>query len=196
MSPAQTALRWSAGFACALGLSGCAQLALFFEQLNVKKAPFAPQVLVSVQPKPFQLSGRISIAWDTQRWIGAIDWEYAPAIETLALSLAGQDFARFERYEGRARAKLVNGQSFEENSWSDLTMRAIGVGLPFELAPYWVRGEPSPLSEVSARSESAFTQREWRVTTLARDEKGAPTRMRWEKDNVSLTLVVDTWNER
>jgi outer membrane biogenesis lipoprotein LolB len=182
--------------ASALLLSGCAQFNEFFERFNQKNAVIAPQVLTPAVPKPFQLSGRISIAWEAQRWIGAIEWDYASAIETLALSLAGQDFARFERYEGKARAKLVNGQAFEENSWSDLTTRAIGVALPFELAPYWVRGEPAPQGEVSARTENEFTQREWVVSTLARDENNRPTRMRWQRNNVSLTLVIDAWNAR
>jgi outer membrane biogenesis lipoprotein LolB len=187
---------WGATLASALALSGCAQFNDFFERFNQKNAVFAPQVLTPALPKPFQLSGRISIAWDTQRWIGAIEWDYATAIETLALSLAGQDFAHFERYEGKARAKLVNGQAFEENSWSDLTARAIGVALPFEYAPYWVRGEPAPQGEVSARAENEFTQREWVVSTLARDENNRPTRMRWQRDKVSLTLVIDAWNAR
>jgi YD repeat-containing protein len=179
-----------------LALTGCAHFEQFFGRYSEKSAQIAPQVLVNTAPKSFQLSGRVSIAWEAQRWIGAIDWDYANAIETLALSLAGQDFARFERYEGRARAKLVNGQTFEENSWSELTTRAIGVGLPFDLAPYWVRGLAAPGASVSERSDDAFTQREWTVTTLERDERGQPKRMRWQRNNVSLTLVIDAWNER
>jgi outer membrane biogenesis lipoprotein LolB len=180
---------------CGLGLSSCAQLTQWLSPNAVTTIAPSPAVTTTAAtlPKPFALSGRVSIAWDTQRWIGAIEWDYAPAIESLALSLAGQDFARFDRYEGRARATLANGQTFEENSWSDLTVRAIGVALPFELAPFWVRGETAPQVLVSERAENVFTQKEWIVTTLERDESGRPKRMRWQKDKVSLTLVIDAW---
>jgi outer membrane biogenesis lipoprotein LolB len=189
----------SAGAAvvCALTVSGCAQLKEWIAPLVAAPAPVTTTTAVApalpALPKPFVLSGRVSIAWDAQRWIGAIEWDYAPAIESLSLSLAGQDFARFERYEGRARAQLASGQTFEENSWSDLTVRAIGVALPFELAPYWVRGETAPQVVVSERAENVFTQKEWVVSTLERDASGRPTRMRWQKDKVSLTLVIDAW---
>ncbi len=181
---------------CMLVLTGCAHFEQFFGRYSEKNAQIAPQVLIASVPKSFQLSGRVSIAWEAQRWIGVIDWDYANAIETLSLSLAGQDFARFERYEGRARARLVNGQTFEENSWSELSARAIGVGLPFDLAPYWVRGLPAPGADVSERGTDVFTQREWIVSTLERDERGHPKRMRWQRKSVSLTLVIDAWNER
>jgi outer membrane lipoprotein LolB len=196
MTTRKSARAACAAFGCAVAFSGCAQMEQFLGRYSLKSAQIAPQVLVVALPKPFQMAGRVSIAWEAQRWIGAIDWDYAPAIETLALSLAGQDFARFERYEGRARAKLVNGQAFEENTWSALTTRAIGVGLPFELAPYWVRGLAAPDAPVSERSADAFTQREWKVSTLERDERGQPKRMRWQRENVSVTLVIDSWNER
>jgi outer membrane biogenesis lipoprotein LolB len=184
----------SAAICCAIVLSGCAHVDPILARLFEKSAQITPQVLKSAQPAPFRLTGRVSIAWEAQRWIGAIDWAYAPAHETLALSLAGQDFAQFERYEGRARATLVNGQSFEEDSWSALTRRAIGIGLPFELAPYWVRGATAPDDQVLDRTENSFVQRDWTVSTQERDERGHPKRMRWQRDNVSLTLVIDSWN--
>jgi outer membrane biogenesis lipoprotein LolB len=146
----------------ALMMSGCAQLTQWIAPLVAVPTPVTTTAVapaLPAVPKPFVLSGRISIAWNAQRWIGAIEWDYASAIETLSLSLAGQDFARFERYEGRARAQLVNGQTFEENSWSDLTIRAIGVALPFELAPYWVRRNCAAGIGERARREYIYAKR-------------------------------------
>ncbi len=170
---------------CIAAIAGCAITAP--QGLSPLAAPPA-------LPAPFALSGRISIAWKAERFIGAVEWDYRSALETVALSISGQDFARFERAEGITRAQLADGQIFEANTWRNLTLRAIGVGLPFDAAPYWIRGLPSPAAEFAMQTNDEFAQDGWRVQVMQRDSNARPTRMRWQREDVSLILIIDAWH--
>jgi outer membrane biogenesis lipoprotein LolB len=166
-------------------LPGCANFSF--------KDFFAPQGLHARRIAPFALEGRFSLAWRDQNWIGALTWQASPNVETMVLSVAGQTVAQFERNEQMFHAKLADGREFDADSWSAISYRAIGVGLPFESAPYWVRGAVSPLQPSKPFNADAFEQLGWKIEVLARDVQGRPQRVRLSSDTAVMTLFVDTW---
>jgi outer membrane lipoprotein LolB len=183
----------SASIALTAVCTGCAVLEPWLYPQANPVIPLARSHPTAVPSRDFEMTGRFSLAWNDQHWIGGIDWKFRPAYESLALSVAGQAFAQFERYEGQARGQLTNGQTFEAASWSDLTQRAIGVRLPLEYAPDWVRGQPASGQPFDQRADDQFNQAGWAITVLARAADGRAQRLRWSKERVSFTLVIDQW---
>jgi outer membrane biogenesis lipoprotein LolB len=143
--------------------------------------------------RPFSIEGRFSLQHKEDRWIGVIAWEFAPRLERVSLEIAGQTFATFERLDEDVKATLANGQVLEEKGWRALTSRAIGVALPLDAAPFWLRGDPKPDEPSQRVNAETFSQLDWSITVLARDESKRPARLRWQNPTTALTLVIDTW---
>lgn len=166
----------------AAALSGCAALSSFIAR---DVAPNAARA--------FGIDARFSLTRGDVRWIGTLTWDFAPRLEKIVLEVAGQSFAVLERFDGNVKATLANGQTMEEPGWRALTARAIGFALPFDAAAFWVRSTPAPDSPVTTHGTDAFSQLGWRVDTLARDAQARASRMRWQSDDITFTLLIDQW---
>ncbi len=75
-------------------------------------------------------------------------------------------------------------------SADELLFQSTGLALPVTPLRYWVRGKPAP--GAFSRTESGFVQSGWTVEYLG-FEQGLPTRMRIERPEVRLILVVRGW---
>jgi outer membrane biogenesis lipoprotein LolB len=144
--------------------------------------------------RPFRIEGRFSLQHQSDRWIGSLSWDYAPRLERVTLEIAGQTFATFERLDDDVKATLASGLTLEERGWGALTARAIGVSLPLDAAPFWLRGEPQPGPAHQRVNSEEFRQHDWAITVLARDTGKLPTRLRWSNATTTLSLVIDSWN--
>jgi outer membrane biogenesis lipoprotein LolB len=148
----------------------------------------------AVVARPFSIEGRFSLQHKEDRWIGAITWDYAPRVERVTLEVAGQTLAAFERVDETVKATLANGQTLEERGWRAVTSRATGVSLPLEVAAFWVRGSPSPNEPIQQVGADTFTQLDWSVSVLTRDDRQRPQRIRWQNATTALILVLDVWH--
>jgi outer membrane biogenesis lipoprotein LolB len=148
----------------------------------------------AVAARPFSIEGRFSLQHKEDRWMGAIAWDYAPRVERVTLEVAGQTLAAFERVDETVTATLANGQTLEERGWRAVTSRATGVSLPLEAAAFWVRGAPSPNEPTQQIGPDTFTQLDWNVSVLSRDDRQRPQRVRWQNATTALILVLDVWH--
>jgi len=105
---------------------------------------------------------------------------------------------------GPYRLRLPDGQEFSNLTPEALLEEVIGWSLPISGLDYWIRGLPRPDSEYRHRLDEAgrarsIKQDRWTITYLdyfqPQQEPRLPRRLKLTRDEVSLKLVIERWQQ-
>jgi outer membrane lipoprotein LolB len=141
----------------------------------------------------FVLSGRIGVTLEGRGFHGNLRWRHGTAgDEALISSPLGQAVARIDVDAQGARLVSADGQRLEAPDAEALTEKALGWTLPLAGLPHWSRGNPVPGRAFRTLSDAEFTQDGWNVS-LERTADGTPQRIELRRDNLSVRLAIDRW---
>jgi outer membrane lipoprotein LolB len=156
-------------------------------------------------PRPFDLLGRVLVAYSGGALTANVRWQHSAAQDEIWLMTpTGQTVAHIVDGPDGAVLTRQDQKQYRASSVEALTQQALGWVLPLSLLQYWVRGEPapgSPVSEVQRGDDKALTalaQNGWRVSFTHADSTGEPGRVRrlQMNDGVNeIRFVIDTWRD-
>lgn len=154
-------------------------------------------------PKPFDLLGRVLVAYDGGAFTANVRWEHsADQDEIWLMTPTGQTLAHIVDTEQGATLTRADQQQYRAGSVEALTRKALGWALPLGLLQYWVRGTPAPGAPASAVERGAsdrlisLTQNGWRVALTYHTEgetTGLVRRIELKDGANEIRFVVDTW---
>jgi len=117
----------------------------------------------------------------------------------------GQGVFRIDRTAGGPyRLRLPDGQVFTNTTPEALLEDVIGWSLPLSGLEYWIRGIPQPDSGFSRRIDRggrarSISQDSWAIVYLdyfsAQPEPQLPRRIRLSRDELTLKLVIERWQQ-
>ena len=181
-------MRFSAVAAClaAVLLAACAVV------------PMAPR-----DPNPFDLLGRVLVAYDGGALTANVRWEHSAGEDQIWLMTpTGQTLARIVDTAEGATLTRADQQQHRARSVEELTRRALGWPLPLGLLQYWVRGAAAPGEPPSAVERGAgnrlasFVQHGWNVALVYHTEgehSGLVRRVDLRSGANEIRFVIDTW---
>lgn len=134
----------------------------------------------------------------------SLNWQRGPAHFSLLLEAPfGQGVFRIAgAADGSYRLRLPDGQVFVNSTPEALLEEVIGWSLPIDGLEYWIRGMPHPGADYSRRIDAqgrgrSISQDRWDISYLDyfedRPEPQLPRRIRLERDELSLKLVIERW---
>ncbi|XOV85859.1 MAG: lipoprotein insertase outer membrane protein LolB [Pseudomonadota bacterium] len=135
--------------------------------------------------------GKLGVVAEQQRGSFGINWQQrGEDFEINLLGPLGISAARVYRQGPLVTLDVPGEPPVSAPDADALLYQSTGVALPVAPLRYWVRGKPAPGR--FARTRTGFIQAGWTVEYLG-FEQGLPTRMRVERPEVRLMLVVRAW---
>jgi outer membrane lipoprotein LolB len=158
--------------------------------------PLAPR-----DPKPFDLLGRVAVAYSGGAVSANFRWEHAARQDEIWLMTpTGQTLAHIVDSADGAVLTRADQQKYEAASVEALTQKALGWALPLALLQYWVRGAAAPGPVTGTQTDggrlTALEQHGWRVAlTYYTDGEfaGLVRRVDLTDGANEIRFVVDTW---
>jgi outer membrane lipoprotein LolB len=102
------------------------------------------------------------------------------------------------------RLRLPDGQEFSNRTPEALLDEVIGWSLPVSGMKYWIRGLPRPGADFRSRSDEKggldwIRQDDWEIEITdyfdAGPEPGLPRRINLARDELSIRLVIERWQQ-
>lgn len=155
-------------------------------------------------PQPFDLSGRVSVSYETRAFTSSLRWQHLPDRDEIwLLTPLGQALAHIVSTGEGATVTGADRKQLRGPDVEALTRQALGWELPLTRLQYWIRGEPAPGSMARqgdgnpAEHRSEFTQDEWQISVVRYPESeqaGRPQRIELRRgDGQTIRLVIDAW---
>jgi outer membrane lipoprotein LolB len=161
--------------------------------------------VVGRDPRPFDLLGRVLVAYSGGAVTANVRWQHvATQDEIWLMTPTGQTLAHIVDSAEGATLTRADQKQYSADSVERLTSQALGWVLPLSLLQYWVRGEPAPQPEPSALQRGSngqlvsFTQNGWRVDLTHHPDAKDAGRVRLLQLNDGpnqIRFVIDTWRD-
>jgi len=141
----------------------------------------------------WSFQGRISVSDENNAVSGSIEW----------LHRSKQENIKFSGPFGQGRAQIVLFENYVEiNSAGErvsyfgdvdkVISSELGVALPVSSLKYWVLGLTSP-GHSYKEFVGGFVQDGWRVTYSSLQAQNMPRKIRVEKEEAKLKLIINQW---
>jgi outer membrane lipoprotein LolB len=174
--------------------------------IAVVLAACAPLRVAERDPRPFDLLGRILVAYDGSAMTGNVRWHHtADSDEIWLMTPMGQTLAHIVDTREGAVLTRADQQQYRAMSVEALTRQALGWPLPLSALQYWVRGMPVPGAPVAGAAQDEadrlvkLVQHGWQVVfTYPPDgaNRRLPRRIDLtEGEKNEIRFVIDTWRE-
>jgi outer membrane lipoprotein LolB len=154
-------------------------------------------------PRPFDLLGRVFVAYDGGALTANVRWMHGAEQDQIWLMTpTGQTLAHIVDTAQGATLTRADQQQYRAGSVEALTRQALGWALPLGLLQYWVRGVPAPGAPPSATERGAgdrlvsLLQYGWRVALTYYTEgenAGLVRRVDLKNGANEIRFVIDTW---
>jgi outer membrane lipoprotein LolB len=177
----------AAALAAGVALAGCAGLA------PVERS--AP---------PFDLIGRVAVAYDGRAFSSGVRWRHEQERDEIwLLAPSGQTLAHISAGAGGATLTVADRSQYRAGDVESLTRRALGWELPLARLAWWVRGEIAPgsapqrLERDASERIALLVQDGWRIAfTHAPDAQrgGLPRRLDLSGAGQEIRLLIDAWH--
>ncbi|HXF65111.1 MAG TPA: lipoprotein insertase outer membrane protein LolB [Burkholderiales bacterium] len=154
---------------------------------------------------PFDLLGRVAVAYDGRAFSSGVRWRHeAGRDEIWLLSPAGQTLAHIAAETGGATLTAADRSEYRASDVESLTRRALGWELPLARLAWWVRGEVAPGAAPQSveRDEreriAVLIQDGWRIVFThysSAEHGGLPRRLDLSSGAQEIRLLIDSWRE-
>jgi outer membrane lipoprotein LolB len=168
-------------------------------------AACAPLRLAERDPRPFDLLGRVLVAYESSALTANVRWHHtAETDEIWLMTPTGQTLAHILDSREGAVLTRADQQQYRAMSVEGLTRQVLGWPLPLAALQYWVRGMPVPEAPVAGAARDpadrlvSLAQLGWQVTfSYPEDEAGRrlPRRIDLREGGNEIRFVIDTWRE-
>ena len=152
--------------------------------------------------RPFDLLGRVLVAYSGGAVSANMRWQHAAQDEIWLMTPTGQTVAHIVDSGASAVLTRADQKTYRAGSVEALTQQALGWALPLSLLQYWVRGEPAPgfpatgLERDANGRLTAVTQNGWRAALAYNtdgESAGLVRRVDVNGGGNEIRFVIDTW---
>ena len=188
-----------------LASAGCSQLGSLSNNEQVQRLWASRQLAVSALDS-WDIHARAALKLEGGAYNIGLSWKRAAERFTILLEAPfGQGVFRIEGNAGESyRLRLPDGQVYTNSSAEALLEDVIGWSLPISGLEYWIRGLPQPGSDYSHSLDRGGRARSIRQDRWAIDyvdyfadpaEPELPRRINLSRDELSLKLVIERWQQ-
>ena len=189
--------------AVALATAGCSQLGGPSTDTRAEQL-WASRQLAADAVVSWDLRARAALRMEGEAYNINLSWQRdAERFKMLLEAPFGQGVFRIAGGgQGTYRLRLPDGQEFTNDTPEALLEDVIGWSLPIGGLEYWIRGMPQPGGDYSRRLDRqgrarSITQDRWDISYLdyfdPPQEPQLPRRIKLERDELSLKLVIERW---
>lgn len=155
------------------------------------------------QVKVWAMKGRISFRQNKSGWHGMIDWYHDQSLDEIKIAGPVGQGAFVIRSKGKSvEIQHADGRVEQAKAPGELIRKQLGFSIPLQSMRWWVLGLPiegKPFQIIDdGAGLASFRQNGWVVSQSDfRLFEGVviPRRLNIENDSLSLTLVIDRWQE-
>lgn len=154
---------------------------------------------------PFDLLGRVAVAYDGRAFSSGVRWRHeAGRDEIWLLAPAGQTLAHIAAEKEGATLTAADRSEYRASDVESLTRRALGWELPLSRLAWWVRGEVAPgaaphrLERDEHERIAVLIQDGWRIVFThypPTEHSGLPRRLDLSSGAQEIRLLIDSWRE-
>ena len=188
-----------------LASAGCSQLGSLSSDEQVQQLWASRQQSVGALDS-WDIHARAALKLEGGAYNIGLSWKRAAERFTILLEAPfGQGVFRIEGNAGESyRLRLPDGQVYTNRSAEALLEDVIGWSLPISGLEYWIRGLPQPGSDYSHNLDRGGRARSIRQDRWAIDyvgyfegppESELPRRINLSRDELSLKLVIERWQQ-
>ena len=179
-------------------IAGCAQV-----PLKDESAAYEQQRTRLLELDHWSLNGRFAIRYHDEGGSGIIRWIRKGDDYDLRLYDAlGRMQLRLWRESGRVSMQSREGELQDSESAEQLMQSQLGWSLPITALDHWVRGLEDPdlpleAHQVDGLYVQSLSQAQWQIAYSRHelvDGLWVPGMIRIEGRDISLKLIVETWN--
>ena len=152
--------------------------------------------------RPFDLLGRVLVAYSGGAVSANIRWQHAAQDEIWLMTPTGQTVAHIVDSGKSAVLTRADQKTYRAGSVEALTQQGLGWALPLSLLQYWVRGEPAPgfpatdVERDATGRLTAVSQNGWRAALAYGNDgesAGLVRRVDVKGSGNEIRFVIDTW---
>ncbi len=188
-----------------LAVSGCSQLGSLSDDEKAQKL-WASRQQAMAALESWDIHARAALTLKGEAYNIGLNWERDSNRLMLLLEAPfGQGVFRIDGdVGGPYRLRLPDGQIFTNATPEALLEDVIGWSLPIGGLEYWIRGIPQPGSDYSHRLDAggrarSIRQDRWDIAYLdyfaAQPEPQLPRRIKLSRDELTLKLVIERWQQ-
>ncbi len=188
-----------------LASAGCSQLGGLSNDEQVQRLWASRQQTVGALDS-WDIHARAALKLEGEAYNIGLSWKRAAEQFTILLEAPfGQGVFRIEGDAGESyRLRLPDGQVYTNSTAEALLEDVIGWSLPISGLEYWIRGLPQPGSDYSHNLDRGGRARSIRQDRWAIDYVGyfagppepeLPRRINLSRDELSLKLVIERWQQ-